>query len=338
MPTRIDNPSRAPVLAAAQFWSAKTRVARRLLSDPVKRNEHFKKYNIGSSTYDADYARSYGEEYLTYLTARVEDAASRGVDLLLLPEFCFTPGVIASPMQGIAPNANAHADAVNLYSWSGDVFQRWMLAAAKRTGMLIGATCLNVRGGRIYNTGMLADERGRMALRYDKIQLPQDEREHVTAGNDYTLAKTRVGVVGFSICYDIQFPEHQACLAARGVQIVLHPSAGYTLPDEKPDMGQQRLRVRASDSCCAIVYSCFAPENDWEPRESAVIGPNGDVLACVRGKRAGFAIASVEVGAKRRWPGDKPDAPDREAIRRAMRRPDTYTPLIKRSAKRRRVL
>jgi hypothetical protein len=89
-------------------------------------------------------------------------------------------------------------------------------------------------------------------------------------------------------------------------------------------MGQQRLRVRASDHFAALVYSCFAPESDWEPLESCVIAPNGDVRACVRGKHAGFAIASVHIPAKRSWPGDAPDAPNREAVRRSLRRHDTY--------------
>ncbi|MEI7437336.1 MAG: hypothetical protein WCL16_11100, partial [bacterium] len=106
------------------------------------------------------------------------------------------------------------------------------------------------------------------------------------------------------------------------------PSGGYTLPDESPDMGQNRLRVRASDHYCALVYACFAPENDWEPRASAVIAPNGEVKACVHGKRAGLALGEVVIGNKRSWPADKPEAPDWETVRRSLRRPQTYQPLL----------
>ena len=116
-------------------------------------------------------------------------------------------------------------------------------------------------------------------------------------------------------------------LATAGVQIVLHPSCGYTLPGESPDMGQQRLRVRASDHWAAWVYACFARDNTG-CRDSCVVAPNGDVKACVTGTEPGIAIGEVTL-AKRAWPGDKPDGPDREAIRRTHRRPATYRGLCR---------
>jgi predicted amidohydrolase len=315
-------------LAAAQIWSAKTRVARRLQRYPVRRNEHFLKYNIGAATYDEAYARAYGEEYLGYLEQWVRKAADRRVDLLLFPEFCFTPGVLAEPMKGVQRNPHAKSDAVRLYTWSGRLFMDWLCRQAKGAGMLLAGASYTVRSGRIYNTGLLADERGRLVLRYEKVHLPYDEKVNVAAGRDYPVARTRIGRIGFSICYDILFPEHQACLAACGAQIVLHPSGGYALPDESPGMGQNRLRIRASDHFCALVYASFAPES-WEPGESCVIAPNGDVKAWIHGKKTGLAIGAVTVGGKRSWPSDPPDAPDREAVRRSLRRPRTYRPLLR---------
>ncbi|MCX5661619.1 MAG: carbon-nitrogen hydrolase family protein [Planctomycetota bacterium] len=319
-------------LAAAQIWSSKTRAFRQRKADPERVQEHFRKYNLGAATYDAEYARAYGMEYLNYLTEQVDAAATRGIDLLLFPEFCLTPAVIADPLPGIARNKSAIADAVELYTWSGKLFTDWLCASAKRTGMFLGASSFTVRRGKIFNTGLLADDRGHLALSYDKVHMPQGEIDYAEPGKTYPVADTRLGRIGFSICYDVQFPEHHACLAEAGAEIVLHPSGGYTLPDENPDMGQQRLRVRASDHHCAIVYACFAPESDWEPRESSVISRSGKVEACIRGKKAGFAVAKVSVGGKRSWPGDKPDAPDREAIRRSLRRPTTYRPLLTKSA------
>jgi predicted amidohydrolase len=317
-------------LAAAQPLSAKARRMKELKDDPAARRDHFLKYNLGASTYDEAYAREYGEDYLPYLEEWVQRAAERKADLLLFPEFCFVPGVLAAPASTIPPNPDAVKDAMRLYEWSGRVFTERLTRWSRETGMLIGAATLTSRGGRLYNTGLLADEKGRIVLRYDKIHLPQDEAVHFTPGRSYEVTDTRLGRIGFSICYDIQFPEAAAALAVLGAQLVLHPSAGYTLPDESPDMGCNRLRVRASDHFTALLYSSFAPVESGGPGGSCAIAPNGDVLDSVSGARTGLAFGETPIGMKRRWPGDEDGAPDREVTRRKFRHPETYGDLARR--------
>jgi len=56
----------------------------------------------------------------------------------------------------------------------------------------------------------------------------------------------------------------------------------------------------------------------------SVIAPNGEVKAWIDGKKAGLA---VDVNRSR--PNDALDAPDREAVRRSLRRPKTYRPLLR---------
>jgi len=314
-------------LAAAQILSSNACIMQGLANDPVNRNEHFKKYNINAATFDEAYTRANGEEYLGYLEAQVREAANRQVDLLLFPEFCFQPGVTAGVHPTIPLNPNARTDALRVFTWSGKLFTQWLRRQAKQTGMLIGAASFTVRGGKIYNTGLLADEQGELALRYEKIHLPFDEKQTVEFGRKYTVADTRLGKVGFAICYDMQYPEDIACLAMQGVQIILHPSGGYTGPGEPTDMGQQRLRVRAADAHAALVYACFAKDNTG-CRESCVIAPNGELKACVTGTDIGFAVGEVEFGAKQPIPGAPAETPDWIALRRAHRRPQTYRPLI----------
>ncbi len=316
-------------LAAAQPLSAKARRMRQLKQDPAGRRDHFLKYNLGASTYDAAYARPYGEAYLPYLEEWVRKAADRNADLLLFPEFCFVPGVMAAPAPSIPPNPDMVKDALALYEWSGRLFTDWLTRWSRETGMLIGAATLTARGGRLYNTGILADEKGRVVLRYDKIHLPPDEAVHFTPGRSYDVAETRLGRVGFAICYDIQFPEATAALAVQGVQLVLHPSAGYTLPDEGRDMGRNRLRVRASDHFSALLYSSFSPIESGGPGGSCAIAANGDVLDAISGNRIGLAVGETAIGEKRRWPGDEDAAPDREAVRRRHRHPETYGDLAR---------
>ncbi len=319
-------------LAAAQPLSAKARRMRQLPNDPAGRRDHFLKYNLGASTYDETYVRQYGESYLLYLEAWVKKAAARNVELLLFPEFCFVPGVLASPAPEIAPNPHAVKDAVHLYAWSGRLFAESLARWSREHRLLIGAATLMSRGGRLYNTGLLADVDGTLVLQYDKIHLPSDEAVHFTPGRTYDVAETTIGRIGFAICYDIQFPEATAALAVQGAQLVLHPSAGYTLPDETRDMGRNRLRVRASDHFSALLYSSFAPLESGGPGGSCVIAPNGDVRAAVPGSGTGMAVGETTIQEKRKWPNDQESAPDRESVRRQYRRPETYHVLAKRSA------
>jgi predicted amidohydrolase len=314
-------------LAAGQIYSLKGRLVERLKDEPVKRNEYFQKYNICAGTYDPAYCRAYGEEYLTYLEEQVKIAANQGAELLLLPEFTFVLAVMAQAHPSLGTNPNALADAIKLYTWSGKYFTEWMKRQSKATGMLLAAATTTIRANKLYNTGLLTDEHGQLALRYEKIHLPHDEIQSVQVGRHYKVADTRLGRIAFSICYDIQFPEHQACLAVAGAQIVLHPSGGYTGPGEAADMGQNRLRVRACDHHMALVYACFA-KDPCGCMDSCVIAPNGDVKACIRGTAEGIAMGEVTGVGKGVWPNDKPTDPDREEFRRRWRRPETYRPLL----------
>lgn len=311
-------------LAAAQILSSNARIMQRLASDPVQRNEHFKKYNINASTYDEAYCRANGEEYLTYL----ETQLAADADLILFPEFCFTPGVVAGVHPSIPLNPNARTDALKLYTWSGQLFTRWLRRHAKRNGKFLAAATFTVRAGNIYNTGLLADDAGKLALRYEKVHLPFDEKRSVAFGKKYNVADTRLGKVGFAICYDMQYPEDVACLAQQGVQIILHPSGGYTGPGEPADMGQQRLRVRAADAHAALVYACFANDNTG-CRDSCVIAPNGEVKAVANGTQAGIVVGEVEHGKTFPINGAPAETPDWISLRRAHRRPQTYRVLCK---------
>lgn len=319
-------------LAAAQPLGIKLRLMRRWRRDPERRAAHFRQWNIGAATYDAAYCQGIAVDYLPYLSTWVERAAAAGARLLLLPEFALVPGVLASPLPGAARNPSARADALALYDWAATRYHEWAATESRRHGLYLAAATITARASRLYNTGILHAPTGDLVGTYDKVHLPCDEKESTTPGTTYPVWETELGRIGFAICYDIQYPEHTACLKAMGAQIVLHPSAGFTLPDEATEMGLARLRVRASDHHTTLLYSCHAPESSWQPHSSCVIAPNGDCRAVVRGRRTGLAVAGVATTARRAWPGDAASAPDREAQRRSLRCPATYSILTDTSA------
>ncbi len=320
--------SKQVTIAALQPLGATDRVIYPFRNDPERRNNHFRRYNLGARTYDVDYCRAYGAEYLRYLERWIRRAAGQGIQFLLLPEMALEPGVMAAPGPGVAPNPMMIADALALYAWSEALFLSRVGALCRETGLYLGVSLPGVRDGRLYNYGYILDGRGDVILRYEKVHLaPGAEEDYFTAGSTYPVADTPLGRYAFNICYDIQFPEAAACCEEAGAEILLHPSNGYTLPDEDPDMGQHRLRVRASDHFMAVIFSSFAPGRRNHLGHSQVIAQHGHVLAELRGKRAGLAVGVIEIDRKRCWPADAPDAPDRRQFVRQRRRPATYSAL-----------
>lgn len=317
------------IIAALQPLGATDRVIYPFRNDPERRNNHFRRYNLGACSYDAAYCRRYGDGYLRYLEGWIRRTAGKGIQFLLLPEMALEPGVMAAPGPGVAANPTMIADALELYAWSEALFLARVAPICRETGLYLGVSLPGVRDGRLYNYGYIIDGRGEVILRYEKVHLaPGAEEDFFTAGSSYPVADTPIGRYAFNICYDIQFPEAAACCEEAGAEILLHPSNGYTLPDEDADMGRNRLRVRASDHYMAVVFSSFAPGRRNHLGHSQVIAQNGHLLAELRGKSAGLAVGVIEVGRKRVWPGDTPDAPHRREFVRRRRRPDTYAALV----------
>ena len=73
------------------------------------------------------------------------------------------------------------------------------------------------------------DPFGEIVSKYDKIHMFDisiDGEEHyessiIDFGNKGVLAKTEIGIIGHSICYDIRFPDLYRKLARSGAEILI---------------------------------------------------------------------------------------------------------------------
>src|SRR5204863_5246893 len=72
------------------------------------------------------------------------------------------------------------------------------------------------------------------------------ESDAVASGPDVVTAKTALGTVGLSICYDLRFPELYRALSAAGAVLLTVPSA-FTLMTGK-DHWEVLLRARAIEN------------------------------------------------------------------------------------------
>lgn len=163
--------------------------------------------------------------------------------------------------------------------------------AAKRYGMYIlgGSYAVEAANDRCTNTSLLFAPDGSLCARYDKIHLfdyqgatvpALQESSYIHPGSQAVLADTPYGRCGFSICYDLRFPELYRGLALRGARIVFVPAA-FLLHTGK-DHWETLLRARAIENQLYIVAAAqfgthFPGRISYG--KSMIIDPWGDIIA-----------------------------------------------------------
>ncbi|MCW8129418.1 MAG: carbon-nitrogen hydrolase family protein [Planctomycetota bacterium] len=102
---------------------------------------------------------------------------------------------------------------------------------ASAHGTYVICPLLTKRDGRIFNSAVILDRKGKVAGIYDKVQPVTSRADFtcmesgVTPGREAPVFELDFGRVGIQICFDLGFPETWASLAERGAELVFWPSA-----------------------------------------------------------------------------------------------------------------
>ena len=189
---------------------------------------------------------------LAAAAALLREAKDAGAEIACLPEnFAFIGLKDADKL------AVAEADG------EGEV-QMFLRETSRSLGMWILAGTIVIRGDnerRVANSCLLFDAAGKRVARYDKMHLfdvtipgrneQYLESNHVTPGQNPVLADTPVGKLGFSVCYDMRFPELYRALVSQGAQWLAMPAA-FTVPTGLAHW-ETLLRARAIENLCYVV-------------------------------------------------------------------------------------
>lgn len=210
----------------------------------------------------------------------VEEAASRGAQLVALPEHFACLGsdadtaAIAQPLDG--PLVSRCRE----------------LAAKLHIFLLIGSFPERTLGkARPYNTSVLLDPRGKIIAHYRKLHLfdvdlpgspSYRESEHTQPGEDVVTAALpgTFFSAGMAICYDLRFPELFRMQVNQGANLILLPAA-FTATTGR-DHWEVLLRARAIENLSYVVapaqYGVHVPGRRSYGR-SLIVDPWGTILA-----------------------------------------------------------
>ncbi len=230
------------------------------------------------------------------IVAMVERAKAEGADMLFTPE-----------MAGCLDRDRARA-AATLRNEAEDVVLAAVREAAAREGLWVHIGSLPLQGeradGRWANRSFLIDDSGAIRARYDKIHLfdvdlatGESWRESSVygPGEQVVAADTPWGRMGFSICYDMRFPDLYRALTNAGATILLAPAA-FTVPTGQAHW-HVLLRARAIEAGCYVIATAqtgMHQDGRTTYGHSLVIDPWGEVLLDMD-ETAGLGLADLDM-------------------------------------------
>jgi deaminated glutathione amidase len=158
--------------------------------------------------------------------------------------------------------------------------------------------------GKLANRSLLIDNKGNVVERYDKIHLFEaaltvgeswKEADIFVGGNSLSAARSPVGTIGFSICYDLRFPAIYNRLIDMGANILAVPAA-FTVPTGSAHW-HVLLRARAIENGAFVVAAAQCGEHQ-DGRvtygHSLVVDPWGTVILDMK-ETIGCAHAEIEL-------------------------------------------
>ncbi|MBU2017967.1 MAG: carbon-nitrogen hydrolase family protein [Alphaproteobacteria bacterium] len=230
------------------------------------------------------------------IVAMAARARGEGADMLFTPE-----------MAGYLDRDRARA-AATLRSQADDAVLAAVREAAAREGLWIHIGSLPLKDeradGRWANRSFLIDDTGAIRAQYDKIHLfdvdlatGESWRESSVygPGEQVVAADTPWGRMGFSICYDMRFPDLYRALTNAGATILLAPAA-FTVPTGQAHW-HVLLRTRAIEAGCFVIATAQVgahADGRVTYGHSLVVDPWGDVLLDM-GEAGGLGLVDIDL-------------------------------------------
>jgi predicted amidohydrolase len=152
-------------------------------------------------------------------------------------------------------------------------------------------------GSLIYNSQILIDAKGQIAARYRKTHLyavaPVEEQTCFASGDEFASFALGGMRFGFSICYDLRFPEMFRKLVTQQNVGAFIISSAWPFP--RIEHFRTLVQARAIENQSYVIASNRVGKDDdaWFCGSSAIIDPRGVVIAAASADREELIQAEV---------------------------------------------
>jgi N-carbamoylputrescine amidase len=250
------------------------------------------------------------------LCANIRDCASRGAQLIVLPElhnslyFCQTENVDCFDWAESIPGP------------STELFG----TLAKELGVVLVLSLFEKRTPGLYhNTAVVIESDGAIAGKYRKMHIPDDpsyyEKFYFTPGDcGFQPIPTSLGKLGVLVCWDQWYPEAARLMALAGADLLIYPTAiGW----ESTDPAEEKERQKSAwiiaqrghaiyNGLPVITVNRVGVESDSSEQtegirfwgNSFVSGPQGELVAEASNNKEENLIVEIDLKRSeevRRW-------------------------------------
>ena len=187
-------------------------------------------------------------------------------------------------------------------------YQERLQSLAQETGitLVVGSMPVPLEDGRFANRTHYFGNNTPKPITYDKIHMFDVELEtgetwressvYAPGETIVTVEDSPLGMLGFSICYDVRFPAVFEALGNKGCNAIAVPAA-FTVPTGKAHW-HLMLRARAVEASAFVIAAAQVGKHE-DGREtyghSLVVDPWGEVLLDMGGEAAGLAYCEVDL-------------------------------------------
>lgn len=231
------------------------------------------------------------EDSIDKVVAAITEAAAAGAAIVCFPE-CYVPGYRTSTRKLEPP------DAPFLESAWGTIAKA---AGRARVSVILGTERVVDRG--VLLTALVINADGTIAGFQDKGQLDPSEEGLYVMGDGRHVFQAGPLTFGVAICHEgWRYPETVRWPVKRGAQVVFHPHfheaepnsfRPTTFADPANTFHEKAGLCRAAENTCFFAMVNYA--SDGSPTTSAVVRPDGTVLAYQPYGEPGLLIADIEL-------------------------------------------